>query len=342
MKSFVYTEMKHSLLATKEKEQYDTAAKRLLRHKSILAHILIRTVKEFKGMDWREVEPLIEGEPLIGQVPVDPGLTNTTYTVEGKQILGFNTELTEENEGLARFDSLFYVRTRDNWAKILIGIEAQKAEPDRYPILNRAVYYKSRMTSSQKDREFTNQNYGDIKQVYSIWICMNMDECSCEHIHLTGDKILGTHEWKGRLDLANIIMIGVPNDLPGRSEQYELHRLLTALFGRHLKTEDRIKILRDEYDIPIEIDIGEEVKEMCNLSEGVWEEAMEKGYAQGMAQGMTQGMTQGIAQGMMQGITSAKRAAIFNLHKKNMSIQWIAEVLEMLVEEVEGILKQVE
>lgn len=37
--------------ATYQKAQYDASAKRLLGQKIMLAHILIRVVDEFKGMD---------------------------------------------------------------------------------------------------------------------------------------------------------------------------------------------------------------------------------------------------------------------------------------------------
>ena len=43
--------------------------------KYILAYILIKTVDEFKGMSPKDVVPYIEGEPLIGIVPVEPGIT---------------------------------------------------------------------------------------------------------------------------------------------------------------------------------------------------------------------------------------------------------------------------
>lgn len=56
----------------------------------------------------------------------------------------------------------------DNSAKRLI---AQKDEPGEYEILNRAVFYVSRLISSQKERDFENSSYDDIKCVYSIWIC---------------------------------------------------------------------------------------------------------------------------------------------------------------------------
>ena len=70
------TEITNAVAAADDKAQHDEKAKRLLGHKSILAHILVHTVDEFKGMDPKEVVTYIEGEPLSSTVPVEPGLTN--------------------------------------------------------------------------------------------------------------------------------------------------------------------------------------------------------------------------------------------------------------------------
>lgn len=70
------TELKNAVQAADKKAQYDESTKRLLGQKSILAHILVKCVEEFKGMDPKDIVPLIEGTPYIGCVPVEPGLTN--------------------------------------------------------------------------------------------------------------------------------------------------------------------------------------------------------------------------------------------------------------------------
>lgn len=71
------TELKNTITSTDKDAQYDASAKRLLGHKSILAHILVKTVDAFMGMAPEDIVPLIEGEPCISTVPVEPGLTNT-------------------------------------------------------------------------------------------------------------------------------------------------------------------------------------------------------------------------------------------------------------------------
>ena len=250
----MHTEVHNAVMAADQGTQYDESAKRLLGQKSILAQILVRTVDEFKGMNPRYVETLIEGEPYISRIPLEPGLTNqeAMRAKSGQRITGLNTENQEHAEGLVRFDIVFYVRMKDGLSQIIINVEAQKDEPQRYGILNRAVFYVSRLISSQKERDFENTEYDDIKRVYSIWVCMNMEENSLSHIHLVKDDLVGYHDWRGKLNLFNIVMIGLAKKLPKQGEQYELHRLLGALFAEGLTAGERLNIIKEEYDIPIE------------------------------------------------------------------------------------------
>ncbi len=50
---FVDTEIKNAVIAADKEAQYDESAKRLLGQKIILAHILVNTVEEFKGINQR-------------------------------------------------------------------------------------------------------------------------------------------------------------------------------------------------------------------------------------------------------------------------------------------------
>ena len=174
--------------ATDKEAQYDASEKRLLGRKWILAHILVKTVDAFKGMRHGEVIRYIEGTPQISTVSIEPGLTNQKKKTNGQRIVGFNTENGELGEGLVRFD---------------------------------IVFYGSRLISSQKERDFENSNYDDLRQVYSIWICMNMDE--------------------------------------------------------------KLNIIGQEYDIPIEENLRKDVDVMCNLSQGIKEDGIAIGRAEGEA-----------------------------------------------------------
>ena len=273
------TELKNAVKAADLKAQYDARVKRLVGHKRVLAQILIKTVDEFKGMNPKTVANCIEGTPYISTVPVEPGLTNAVLDKNGQRIVGFNTENEEINEGLVRFDIVFYVRMKDGLSQIIINVEAQKDEPTGYEILNRAIFYVSRLISSQKERDFENSSYDDIKRVYSIWVCMNMDESSMSHVHLTKEDLIGSYEWKGNLDLLNIIMLGLAKNLPEHDETYELHRLLGALLSKELTIDEKLNIIGNEYDIPIEENFRKDVSVMCNLSQGIEEKGIAIGEA---------------------------------------------------------------
>ena len=148
---------------------------------------------EFYGVKPKDIVPYIEGEPVISAIPIEPGLTNIYQEKQGERVVGFNTENAEINEGQVRFDIVFYVRMKDGLTQIIINVEAQKDEPSGYHILNRAIFYVSRLISSQKERDFTNTNYNDMKRVFSIWICMNRNENSMNYIHLANDNLLYSH-----------------------------------------------------------------------------------------------------------------------------------------------------
>ena len=95
-------ELKNVLGATESKAQYDASAKRLLGQKSILAHILVKTVDEFQGMNPREVERYIEGTPCISTVPVEPGLTNAVRGMQPKEMGKDWLALTQKAENFRR------------------------------------------------------------------------------------------------------------------------------------------------------------------------------------------------------------------------------------------------
>ena len=232
-------------------------------------------------MSPKDVVPFIEGEPFISAVPVEPGQTNAVMEKEGQRIVGLNTENAEINEGLMRFDIVFYVRMKDGISQIIINLEAQKDTPAGYHVRNRAVFYVSRLISSQKERDFVKMNYNDIKPVFSIWICMDMEENSMDYVHLANDRVLGSSQWKGGLDLLNIVLIGIADELPEHNGGYELHRLLSAMLSMELSTDEKLGIMETEYGIPINDKMREDVNEMCNLSQGI----REKGRAEGRAKG---------------------------------------------------------
>ena len=296
-------------------------------------------------MDADTVASLIEGEPYISQIPVEPGLTNkdTVDARTGERIVGLNAENSEIDEGKIYFDIIFYVRMRDGLAKMIINLEAQKNEPTKYFILNRAIFYTARLVSSQKEREFTGSDYNEIKQMYSIWICMNMKENSLSHIHMVKDDLLGEQDWKGNLDIPNIVMIGLAKEIPPKEERYELHRLLGTLLSQTMTAEQKLKLMKQEYDIPVDRHgIRDEVKIMCNLSEGVEEMGYAKGEVAGKAAGRAEGEKIGEARGKVigrsEGRSEERVDIILKMHKKGYTLEQIMDVTDMSESEIKAII----
>lgn len=53
-------ERKEAMQITDQEAQYDASAKCLLAQKHVLAFLLVKTVKEFKGMNPKEINPLYD------------------------------------------------------------------------------------------------------------------------------------------------------------------------------------------------------------------------------------------------------------------------------------------
>ena len=125
------------------------------------------------------------------------------------------------------------------------------------------------------------------------------------------------------LDLLNIIMIGLAKELPEHDEAYELHRLLGALLSRELTIDEKLDIIGNEYDIPLEENFRKDMSTMCNLSQGVKEE----GIAIGRREGLEEGRREGHAE------------LITKMYKNGLSIEQIASATDKTVEEVRAIIE---
>lgn len=269
-----------TIKATNLNAQYDHCAKQLLSNKIILAHILKGTVEEFKELKPEEILPLIEGEPYVSEVSIEPGETNTVLTHSGNKITGNNTEDAQLGEGKIYFDIIFYVKMRDGISQMIINIEAQKMLTQRYPLKNRAIYYSSRMLSSQKERDFVKSNYKDILKTYSIWICFNVKENCLNHLHMVDTPLVGNHVWDGETNLLNVVLVGLDKNLTKTAiceTENELHYLLGTLFSDRLDAAEKITMLNDRFQMQSSEKIRKELDEMCNLSYIILEEGIEKG-----------------------------------------------------------------
>lgn len=149
---------------------------------------------------------------------------------------------------------------------------------------------------------------------------MNMKCNSMSHIHLTKDEMLEPYEWKGNINLLNIILIGITDELPVHDERYELHRLIGALLSSSIELDEKLEIMEKEYNLPLNSDFRRDVNVMCNLSDGIEEKAAEKA---------TEKTTREI-----------NEKVIKNMHKNGYTTAQIAKIVEVSESEVEAVIRE--
>ena len=267
-----------------QKAAYDNVCKKILANKIILAWIMKSCLSEYRDCSIDEiVGQYIEGEPQISKTALhqDEQISDTAPTIKG-----LNTEDTSICEGTVTFDIRFnaVAPISGNLISLIINVEAQNDFYPGYPIIKRNIYYCSRMISAQYGTEFTNAHYEKIKKVYSIFICMNPPKNRKNTINkysIKEDNVVGnTKEEKENYDLLTAIMLCLGD--PEEKIDSEILRLLEVLLSSKRTVEEKKQILEKEYDIKMTETIESEVSKMCNLSDGVERQGIEKGLQQGL------------------------------------------------------------
>lgn len=93
-------------------------------------------------------------------------------------------------------------------------------------------------------------------------------------------------------------MLGLSQELAEPQEENILHRLLGTLFSDQLNASEKMRILENEYHIPMEQKLKGGLNVMCNLSQGI----KEKGRSEGRIEGRIEGERIGEERGEQRGI----------------------------------------
>lgn len=84
-------------------------------------------------------------------------------------------------------------------------------------------------------------------------------------------------------DKMSVVMICLNEKLQDKDDK-NLTKLLNTVFSESMSVEEKKRILSEEYDIPVDIKMEGGLRNMCNLSEGIWRRGVEEGMQQGMRQ----------------------------------------------------------
>lgn len=155
--------------------------------------------------------------------------------------------------------------------ELIINIEAQNDFHPGYPLLKRAIYYCSRMISSQYGPIFTKSHYEKIQKVYSIWICTSPTRewaYSITRYRMSEENLMGTSQaLRGDYDLITPILVCL-----GKKKYTELQgllKLLNMVLLDDISAEEKLQTMQDEFEIEVTPHLEKGGSEMCNLSEGI-------------------------------------------------------------------------
>lgn len=252
---------------------YDAVCKRVLSEKMILAWIMKECLEEYRECGVEEIaQKYIEGEPEVSEEPVFP---------DEALIRGLDTEDKSADEGNVTYDVRFHALLPGLRERIhlIVNIEAQNDFYPGYPLMKRGIYYCARMLSAQHGREFTQSHYERLRKVYSVWICMKPPQGRRNTIvryRMMEENLVGeAREPVENYDLLSTIMVCLGE--PDGAERDSTLKLLDVLFSSEMNKEEKRRILKDEFSIPVKQEFEREVSEMCNLSKGILEKGIEKG-----------------------------------------------------------------
>ena len=127
------------------------------------------------------------------------------------------------------------------------------------------------------------------------------------------DIIPGIPDRPEAYDKMSIILICLSGKPSGKRGFIDM---MNTLFSTTMDVETKKRILKNEYQIPMETGFVEELSLMCNISEWVFETGLEEGWRKGVEQGMREGMEQGMREGMEQGVIRGRKEIVENLLKQ--------------------------
>ncbi len=240
---------------------------------------VVTRAAEVQAMNAQEVNAQAINAQAMKVQAMNAQAMNTQVT----KVQGMGNEDISQNEGTVYYDVRFNAiapstEEHEN-IRLIINAEAQNRFKLKYPLTKRAVYYGSRLISAQHGTVFTKSDYQKLRKVYSIWICVNPAKKfrnTITRYSLKPETIIGNAvEAPENYDLINIVMVCL-----GKMEEWNdnnLIKFLGVLFQNELSAREKKDILERDFNIPMTETFESEVDDMCNLSQGVAEKAMQQG-----------------------------------------------------------------
>ncbi|MCR0262956.1 hypothetical protein MKC73_03480 [[Clostridium] innocuum] len=299
-----YTEAASIITNHNDKKAYDMYCKKLLSNKQILAYVMKGCIPEYADIPLKDIPSYIEMSSITNTSECenigDQQVEVMDESIPGSQIkydIQFEAAIPKKQNETGKNTSA------DKRLRMIINLESQAKDNPGYPLIKRALYYCGRLMAKQKHPKdgFQHSDYGSIKKVCSIWICIGHnnqknDVINTYKIHETCETKTW-HAAKEDYDLITAVMVYPKKEASQKGKEdfpagevedvnkQKLLELLKVLYIKNLAVEDKKEQLQTEYGILMEKEIEMEVKNMCNFSDFIEQRGIEKGLKQGLLQG---------------------------------------------------------
>lgn len=278
---------------------YDDHAKRLLGYRWILAAFLKEVLPGAAGYTVAQIVEMIDPDIQISTTRLHPDLRVRGLNTEYKDVPDeHDNGKKKKRSRQIRFDILFRIRLPEGARRFLINIEIQKEKPQKYVLLDRATAYGAQEITSQLNVEYLEGSYSDMLPVCSIWIVAGQEENTISTWELT-EETDGIPGMWGEADKLRLMILGFNERSRHQEGEKPVWNLLRGLFSTTMKTEEKLAIL-ENYDVPVIEDVEEEVEDMCNLGQGVYEQGQRHGIMLGEKRGEERGEKRGYRKGYRQ------------------------------------------
>jgi predicted transposase/invertase (TIGR01784 family) len=289
------TDFAQAISTSGERAKYDECAKKLVAYKAIIAWMLHSCTKEFAGYSvYYIMEHCLDGEPEISQKAVHQDHLDKDERLDGDhRIEELNSESNSMKEQTIYYDVRFQATAPGSGkpVQLILNLEVQLKDTPGYPLVKRGFYYCARMISEQYGTVFVDEHYEQLRKVYSIWICPDPAKKRANGIFkytTEENEIYGRSGVKvENYDLMEVIILNL-GDADKKSD-VEILNLLNTLFSTTLSSDEKKKILSDDFHIAMTKELESEVDDMCNVSTGIAEAFLQKGLQQGVQQGLQKG-----------------------------------------------------
>ena len=283
------TDLALSMEAAGDGARYDSASKKLMSYKSVMAWMLKLLTREFRGYDVDFIASNCLGEVSVSEKAVHQDQRDRTLD-GNERVTMINSESSSMNEGRIYYDLRLRARVpgSDGDVCLFVNIEIQNDDRQKYALVTRGIYYCARMISEQYGTVFTSMDYQKIEKAYSIWISPDpygkRRMSSITRYSVRKDDVLGK-SFINRKDYDKIEVVVIKLGSDYECSRDSITGLLTALLSTSIPLERREEILSNVYGIAMTKEFEREVTEMCNLSSAVMEAGREKGLKEGRKEG---------------------------------------------------------